>query len=463
MPSSLSEFFSAESPLNPGWFNYGTLPLILLAVIGWVGDQLREIADFIPNREVLWRGATGLADAATVVLIVHIGRELYGRTAGFLAAALYALAVLPIQLSHYYAVDPLMTALLMGSLLASIRFLQSRDPRTGYLAAALLGLAISTKAAALVFAIPVVFVWLVYLWIPIRNNGTADDVRIALRRTILAALIAFAAFAVAQPYALIDFSTYMNDVMTQANMARGDFELPFTIQYQETTPWVYHLRNLVIWGLGIPLGVAALAGTILIAWRAARQRNTVEIIFIAALLIPFLWLGMQQVKFMRYLLPLYPLLGIAAAFAILSAMAYPDALRQKGSVGEGITHRYRHRTHSLLRHSLHHRLWRHSPRRPHESRGSKRTSRPALSSQLRHGTNASTANTATTSNPSRSIGPTTGSRPKTWPHSSTVPTTSTCSATAATVPSRACPSDSPSCAPTTMRSSTVNSALSWRV
>lgn len=331
MPGSISEFFSTESPLNPGWFNYGTLPLILLAAIGWIGDQLREFAGFIPQREVLWRGATGLADAATVVLIVHIGRELYGRTAGFLAAALYALAVLPIQLSHYYAVDPLMTALLMGSLLASIRFLRSRNPRTGYLAAALLGLAISTKATAVVFAIPVAFAWLAYLWIPIRNNGNADDVRVPLRQTILAALISFAAFAVAQPYALIDFSTYLSDVMTQASMARGDLELPFTIQYENTTPWLYHIRNLVIWGLGIPLGVAALAGIIVIAWRAARQRNTLEVLFIAALLIPLLWLGAQQVKFMRYLLPLYPLLCIAAAFAILSAMAWMTRFGKRGT------------------------------------------------------------------------------------------------------------------------------------
>ncbi len=331
MPGSVSEFFSAESPLNPGWFNYGTLPLILLATIGWIGDQLREFASFVPSNEVLWRGATGLVDAATVILITHIGRELYGRTAGFLAAALYALAVLPIQLSHYYAVDPLMTALLMGSMLASIRFLQSRSPRTGFLAAALLGLAISTKATAVVFAIPVVFVWLAYLWIPIRKNANAESVSLPLRQAILAVLIAFAAFAVAQPYALIDFSTYLNDVLTQANMARGDLELPFTIQYEHTTPWLYHLRNLVIWGLGIPLGVAALAGSALIAWRAARNRNTLEILFIAALLIPFLWLGAQQVKFMRYLLPLYPLLSIAAAFAILSAVAYLERFSRKGT------------------------------------------------------------------------------------------------------------------------------------
>lgn len=330
MPTSVSELFSAESPLNPGWFNYGTLPLILLAVIGWIGDQLSEIAGFIPYREILWRGATGLADAATVVLIVHIGRELYGRAAGFLAASLYALAVLPIQLSHYYAVDPLMTTLLMGSMLASIRFLRSGNQRTGYLAAALLGLAISTKAAAIVFAIPVVFAWLVYLWIPVRNNGSADDVRVPLWQAVLAAFIALAAFTVAQPYALIDFSTYLNDVLTQANMARGDLELPFTIQYEETAPWLYHIRNLVIWGLGIPLGLAALAGTIFITWRAVRRRNTIEILFVAALLIPLLWLGAQQVKFMRYLLPLYPLLCITAALAILSTMAFLARFGRKG-------------------------------------------------------------------------------------------------------------------------------------
>ncbi len=331
MPGSIGEFFSTESPLNPGWFNYGTLPLILLAAIGWIGDQLREFAGFVPQRDVLWRGATGLADAATVILIVHIGREMYGRTVGFLAAALYALAVLPIQLSHYYAVDPLMTALLMGSLLASIRFLRSRSPGTGYMAAALLGLAISTKATAVVFAIPVVFTWLAYLWLPIRDNGSADDFRRVLRRTIFAALVAFAAFAVAQPYALIDFSTYVNDVLTQADMARGNLELPFTIQYENTTPWLYHLRNLVVWGLGIPLGIAALAGTALIAWRAARHRTALEVLFIAALLIPFLWLGAQQVKFMRYLLPLYPLLCIAAALAIPSAMAWLTRFGRKGA------------------------------------------------------------------------------------------------------------------------------------
>ena len=329
-PSSLGEFFSADSPLNPGWFNYGTLPLILLAAIGWLSDQLREVLDFIPSRAAIWRGAMGLADAATVVLVAHIGREIYGRGVGFLAAALYALAVLPIQLSHYFTVDPLMSALLTGSLLASIHFIRSRNPTTGYIAAALLGLAFSTKATALVFSVPVAVAWLLYLWGPIQAKANADAIRSALRHAVWAVLIGFAAFAVAQPYALIDFSTYFSDVLTQTNMARGTLDLPFTIQYEETTPWFYYLRHLVIWGLGIPLGVAALAGMALVVWRIRRERNVIEILLFLSLLVPFLWLGAQQVKFMRYLLPLYPLLCIAAALAILSAMSALERFGRRG-------------------------------------------------------------------------------------------------------------------------------------
>ena len=332
LPGSPGEFFSPESPLNPGWFNYGSLPLILLAAIGWLGDQAREFADFVPQRHVLWRGVTGLADAVTVILVARIGREVYGHTVGFLAAAFYALAVLPIQLSHYYTVDPLMTALLMASLLASIRFLRSRDQRAGYIAAALLGLAISTKATAVVFSIPVAFVWLAYLSTRMRDGATtANDVRRALRHAILAVFIAFAAFAVAQPYALIDWPTYSSDLLTQANMARGEFELPFTIQYAETTPWLYHIRNIVVWGLGIPLGVTALVGVSLITWRDARRRNVIELLLIASLFIPFLWLGAQQVKFMRYMLPLYPLFCIAAALAVVSGMALLARFGRRGT------------------------------------------------------------------------------------------------------------------------------------
>ncbi len=331
LPRSLGEFFSPESPLNPGWFNYGSLPLILLAAIGWLGDLLRELNDIVPSRHVLWRAASGAADTVTVILIARIGRTVYGPLIGFLAAAFYALAALPIQLSHYYTVDPLMTTLLIASLLTSISFLRSRNPRMGYLAGILLGMAVATKATAIVFALPAVFAWLAFLWTAARNAEDGGAARRALRQAMTAGLLTLAAFLVGQPYALIDWATYSADVWQQAQMAGGAVELPFTIQYIDTAPWTYHLRNVIVWGLGAPLGIAALTGAALIGSRAAgKRRDLVETMLILSLLIPFLWLGAQQVKFMRYLLPLYPVLCIAAAFAVISAMGLLARLGRPG-------------------------------------------------------------------------------------------------------------------------------------
>ena len=77
--------------------------------------------------------------------------------------------------------------------------------------------------------------------------------------------------------------------------------------------------------------MAAIAGVSLITWRAARRRNVIELLIIASLLIPFLWIGSQQVKFMRYLLPLYPLLAIAAALAVVSGMAFLARFGRRGT------------------------------------------------------------------------------------------------------------------------------------
>ena len=328
LPGSIGEFFSPDSPLNPGWFNYGSLPLLLLAAIAGIGDALRGLFDFIPSDIVLWRAVSGLADAVTLVLVVRIGRLVYGQAVGFLAGGLYALAVLPIQLSHYSAVDPLLTTFLSASLLSSLYFVRSRKTAAGYAASLLFGLALATKATAIVFAVPVALAWLSYVWAA-RGDGFGSA---EMHRRVLAAMgavaLGFAAFVIGQPYAVIDFATFSADVLEQTRMGRGVVELPFTIQYVDTTPWLYHLRNVVVWGLGIPLGVAALAGVALMSIRAVGLRRGMEILLVLSFLIPFLWIGAQQVKFVRYMLPLYPVLAIAAAFVIIAGMARLSRMRR---------------------------------------------------------------------------------------------------------------------------------------
>ncbi len=103
---SIGEYFdTANSPLNPanrgyGFFVYGTLPVFLVRYVaeftGMTGYD--EIA-------LAGRQMSALFDLGSIFLVYLIASRLYRRRVGLLSAAFYALAVMPIQQSHFYTVD----------------------------------------------------------------------------------------------------------------------------------------------------------------------------------------------------------------------------------------------------------------------------------------------------------------------------------------------------------------------
>ena len=144
LPDSLPLYLdTARSPLNPynrgyGFFVYGTLPLFLTRAVGEALDQgcrngeavslpARLLAPLLLGTpSVCWPGSfsgsgarhlgrllAALLDTGSILFVFLAGRRLvagYGKgtsgpSLGLLAAALYALAVLPIQQSHFYTVD----------------------------------------------------------------------------------------------------------------------------------------------------------------------------------------------------------------------------------------------------------------------------------------------------------------------------------------------------------------------
>ena len=44
-------------------------------------------------------------------------------------------------------------------------------------------------------------------------------------------------------------------------MVRGTADFPFTRQYRNTIPYLYFIQQQVVWGMGLPLGLIALAGS----------------------------------------------------------------------------------------------------------------------------------------------------------------------------------------------------------
>src|SRR5205085_7504231 len=132
-PSSIANYFDSEhSQLNPynhsSTFVYGTFPLFLnKAVASWLarpedgsthfgaGRVLSTLKllgvhyerpdgsyvfDARYNSNLVGRVLSAPFDVETLVLLFELGRLLYGRTVGLLAAAPFSLTVLAIHSSH---------------------------------------------------------------------------------------------------------------------------------------------------------------------------------------------------------------------------------------------------------------------------------------------------------------------------------------------------------------------------
>lgn len=337
LPATSLEISSPVSSLNPKFFAYGSFPIYLLRalmpfapqtnIVGpWADDQLA--------RTVLFgRWLSGLFDLGTIVLTYALGRRIYRASVGLIAAACVAVTVVHIQLSHFYAVDTLLTFFTMATLYGAFRVAEktvaAEKPhpplfeRTAwwiFLCGISFGLALATKATAFLLAVPIFYACYHATNAPALKFSRARlrEIWRAVRRPLLQIIgIALVIFLVTQPYALIDWYTFGRDVVRETIVARGWLDYPYTRQYANTLPVVYQVTQGTIWGMGLPLGIFAWGGGLIFFaqwWKTRAWRDTFVLSFA---LIYFITIGLQYTKYMRYLLPLLPVLYIMAACAWL--------------------------------------------------------------------------------------------------------------------------------------------------
>lgn len=151
-------------------------------------------------------------------------------------------------------------------------------------------------------------------------------VSLSLSRLFAALSLGVLVFTLAEPYAILDFQTFQHHTREQTNMVRGYWRPPYTIQYARTLPYIYHLQQMLWYTMGWPLFVVSMLGIVVASARmliesidkVLRQEFlskplSAEIIPLTFLLVFFMATGYFQVKFPRYLLPLYPLAFMFAA------------------------------------------------------------------------------------------------------------------------------------------------------
>ncbi len=339
-PDSAAQYFdSAASPLNPynrgfGTYVYGTAPLFLAkAVAGALG-----MGDY--DRVYLaGRFLSGLFDLGTLLLVGLIARRLYGRGAGLLAAALWAVAVFPIQQAHFFTVDSAGTFWVTLGLWFALRVAARGRWYDALGLGAAFGLALACRINLLLFAALVPLAWAQWWYAGqpgrISNlKSEISDLKSTLLRAawaLLGCLLALAAaalvFRVAQPYAFAGPSAFnlrlsphwLQDIANVARISDGTSDVPFTRQWAGRAAYAFPWINLTRWGLGWPLGLAAWVGLAVAGWRLLAGRDGRGLLPAAWIVILFAYHGQVFLMTMRYFLPLYPALVVLAA-ALLAAL-----------------------------------------------------------------------------------------------------------------------------------------------
>ncbi len=331
-------FDTATSPLNPGnkdfgFFVYGTLPVFMVRYAGeWTGQVGYDL------NTLLGRTMSAVADTITILLTFFIAKKLFNRWVGLLSAALYAFAVLPIQLAHFMTVDSFTNTFAMLTVLVAV-FILKRQPLQSpedkgkaiqvwnaiwpYLAfGAALGMATASKINAISLALLLPLVEGVR-YFRLENESKEQAFLPMIGKVLLAAVMSFIVFRICQPYAFdgpgfFNFSINQNWWQSMRSLqaqSTGEVDFPPALQWARRPLW-FSFKNLVLWGLGLPLGLAAVASIFAMGVGVARKKNWDNLPLLVWTLIYAAWQGLAWVKSMRYLMPIYPLLAILAAWGL---------------------------------------------------------------------------------------------------------------------------------------------------
>ena len=290
------------SNFNPDFFNYGSLPIYLLKglsqLIGFLFNQ--NIANYMSMLTV-GRMLSMFVDLITVNFIYKIGKLLFKKNIiALLSSLLYVIAFFPIQNSHFFVVDVLLNTLITGLIYILLVYLKLPSLKKTVVLGLIFAAMMATKFTSIIFfpiIVGVIFLKTMKQW----NNLTFSLLIFNFSFLIFNFLM--------MPYSFIENARFISDIKAQLTMNSDPYIFPYTLQYVGTIPYFYYLKNIFLWGLGPVISTLSLIGL----YQISKRKNVLFFIFY---FLYFLVIGRSAVKFMRYMLPLYPFFVILAGYGL---------------------------------------------------------------------------------------------------------------------------------------------------
>ncbi len=374
---------SAEFPAPDNRMRWGQWPITLIRLAAEATDNTGY-----DELRLMGRSLSALADTLAVLVIILIGMRLYSLRVGLMAGALSALAVMQIQQSHFMTADNFGTLFTVLSMYAAVRIATDR-PRARVTAAGLslvqperlpggsfsvaglrqhfryshtwlwyalfgvfFGMALASRVNLAPLAAEVVVAAVVAYAAQWQRQDRDRGALLtdAMLRLALAGVVAFLTFRVTQPMtfrAKTGDTTLLTlqpnqewlDSMGVAQVeSSGVGGGPPAEQWTDRTALVFPFVNMVVWGMGLPLGLTAWAGLLWATWLTFKssddeswKKHALPLTWAGGY---FLFMGTRWVKSIRYFLPIYPFMALFAAWAVVALWKKGNEY-YAGRLGEG--------------------------------------------------------------------------------------------------------------------------------
>ena len=111
------------------------------------------------------------------------------------------------------------------------------------------------------------------------KNSSSPNWKKHFHHLVFAGIISFLVFRIFQPYAftgpgffnILPNSKWIGNLRELAALSSGSSNYPPSLQWARRSFW-FPIQNMIVWGIGLPLGLFGLLGFILMGWKIINGR-----------------------------------------------------------------------------------------------------------------------------------------------------------------------------------------------